>query len=63
MIKNMTKLKFMTQLIQTGKLNFAQSASSRDITIYGTSFCSFCNKAKDYLDKEGISYRFISVQE
>ena len=31
--------------------------------IYGTSSCSFCDKAKDLLNSKNLEYDFINIQE
>ncbi|MFA7201411.1 MAG: glutaredoxin domain-containing protein [Candidatus Paceibacterota bacterium] len=33
------------------------------ITIYSTTFCSYCKLAKAYLDEKKVSYKEVNVQE
>jgi glutaredoxin 3 len=33
------------------------------ITVYSTTFCPYCKMAKEYLDKKGIAYKDVNVQE
>ena len=35
--------------------------SSRPITVYGTTWCGDCHRAKRVLDERGVSYTWIDV--
>ena len=33
------------------------------ITIYGAEWCAFCHEAMHYLDKLGVQYKYLNVDE
>lgn len=35
----------------------------KDVKIYSTKTCPFCRKAKDLMEKEGVSYTEVDVTE
>lgn len=36
------------------KIYFASQMRSKPVVIYGTEFCSYCNRAKNYLDAHQV---------
>ena len=37
--------------------------SAATVTVYSTSWCSFCHQAKKYFDSIGVKYNDINVEE
>ena len=37
--------------------------NNKDITIYTTNWCSYCNAAKRFLNERGWSYQQINIEE
>ena len=37
--------------------------NNKDITIYTTNWCSYCNAAKRFLNEKGWSYQEINIEE
>ena len=38
-------------------------ADSRDIVLYSTGWCGYCDRARALLERKGVSYREIKVDE
>ena len=39
------------------------SATTSELTIYSTPWCGYCHRLKGQLDREGISYREVDIEQ
>ena len=39
------------------------NTSNPSVTVYSADWCAFCHAAKDYLDKQGITYTEKNVEQ
>lgn len=48
--------------INLGKVKMSQQASQNSVTIYTTTHCPYCVKAKMLLEQKGVKYNQINIE-
>lgn len=43
--------------------DYTKFVKSETVIIYGSEWCEFCNKTKEFLSGEGVKYTFIDVEK